>query len=59
MTGERTPYVGYGADGARRSATIDREELETLADDDPRRPAVEESRRAWLEQAARDEEHEL
>jgi hypothetical protein len=27
----REPYVGQGADGARRSAQVDREEADTLA----------------------------
>jgi hypothetical protein len=56
--GRRDPYVGVGADGANRSATIDLEELDTLDPDDP---AAQEagyrllvSIEAWRRQAARD-----
>lgn len=56
--GDRRPYVGAGAEGARRSAQIDREELDTLAKTDPRRPELEDSERRWLDQAARLEEHD-
>lgn len=47
----RQPYVGAGADGARRSAQIDRDELDTLDRDDPRRPLIEESATRWDRQA--------
>lgn len=46
-------YVGAGADGARRSAQIDRDELDTLTTDDPRRPGLEESAARWDRQAER------
>jgi hypothetical protein len=55
---DRDPYVGEGADGARRSAQIDRDELDTLAADDPRRPFVLESAARWDAQAARLESQE-
>lgn len=61
MTEHRTPYVGEGADGARRSAQIDQEELDTLPDFldgeaytdavAQRRAALANSRHRWLEQA--------
>lgn len=47
----RDPYVGEGASGARRSAQIDRDELDTLAPDDPRRPLIAESAARWDRQA--------
>jgi hypothetical protein len=47
MTGHRHPYVGEGADGARRSAQIDREEAGTLDRADPRRAALEASAERW------------
>lgn len=63
---DRTPYVGEGADGARRSAEVDRAELDTLPTDRQGRNAAEEHRReqlvesiaAWEEQAARLEAEE-
>lgn len=55
--GWRNPYVGSGADGARRSANIDRDELDTLDLDDPRREAIEESASRW-ERQAEQEEHD-
>lgn len=58
----RLPYVGAGADGARRSAQIDREEAETLPTGPgqpgwhrgvpARREALELSARAWELQAS-------
>lgn len=48
----RRPYVGKGADGARRSAVIDREEMDCIAPDDPRRQSLAESAAAWDAQAA-------
>jgi hypothetical protein len=47
----RHPYVGEGADGARRSAQIDREEADGLAADDPRRAGLLESAARWEQQA--------
>lgn len=55
--GWRNPYVGTGADGARRSANIDRDELDTLDTDDPRREALQESVERW-EQQAREEDRD-
>lgn len=55
MNGWRNPYVGSGADGARRSANIDRDELDTLDQDDPRRPAIEASIERWERQAEQEE----
>ena len=55
--GWRNPYVGSGADGARRSADIDRDELDILDTDDPRREAIKDSIERW-EQQARDEDAE-
>ena len=49
--GWRNPYVGSGADGARRSANIDRDELDTLDRDDPRWDAIVESIERWERQA--------
>jgi hypothetical protein len=46
----RTPYVGEGADGARRSAEIDRNEADTL-DPGDRRDEVLLSAERWDEQA--------
>ena len=46
-TSRRRPYVGAGADGALRSAQIDREEADVLEPDDPRREALLESARRW------------
>lgn len=48
----RNPYVGAGADGARRSAQIDREEVDGLDRDDPRRDQLLASADAWDRQAA-------
>lgn len=45
--GLRTPYVGEGADGARRSAQIDREEAAGLDRGDPRRERLLESAQRW------------
>lgn len=53
LDGYRAPYVGHGASGARSSAQIDREELDTLALDDPRRDRLEASAQAWEDQARR------
>lgn len=53
---DRPPYVGAGADGARRSAQMVAEEIDLLARDDPRRDWLQESRQGWLDQAARLEE---
>ena len=47
----RRPYVGEGADGARRSAEIDRTEAEGLAWSDPRRVELLESAARWERQA--------
>jgi hypothetical protein len=47
----RHPYVGEGADGARRSAQIDRGEAATLDTDDPRRATLLESAARWEQQA--------
>lgn len=57
--GWRNPYVGSGADGARRSANIDRDELDTLDTDDPRREAIEESIERWEKQAEEEERGSL
>lgn len=46
----RIPYVGDGADGARRSAAIDREEADTV-DDPDRRAALLDSAARWDAQA--------
>lgn len=48
----RRPYVGKGADGARRSAQVDRDELATLGLDHPRRETLEQSIAEWEAQAA-------
>jgi hypothetical protein len=50
---ERRPYVSHGIDGALRSATIDREEADTLAPGDPRRDELLDSARRWDQQARR------
>jgi hypothetical protein len=47
----RIPYVGEGADGARRSAVIDLEEVATLDRTDPRRDGLLESASRWEDQA--------
>ena len=49
--GDRLPYVGEGADGARRSANIDRSEAEGLDRDDPQREWALASAEAWDRQA--------
>ncbi len=48
----RRPYVGEGSDGARRSAAIDLDELDTLDRDDPRWDSIAESAERWDAQAA-------
>lgn len=48
----RNPYVGSGADGARRSAQIDREEADTLPANDSRRDDLLDSARRWDDYAA-------
>lgn len=53
--GWRNPYVGSGADGARRSADIDRDELDILDLDDPRREYLEESVERWERQAEKED----
>lgn len=55
---ERNPYVGAGADGARRSAEIDRTEADGLDRDDPRRDEVLASAERWDQQAVRAEQEE-
>jgi len=55
---DRRPYVGEGADGARRSAQIDREELELLDRLDPRRDELTASADEWDRQATRHEQRE-
>lgn len=57
VEGWRVPYVGVGAEGARRSAQIDRDELASLALDDPRYPGVEASAARWDRQAQEIERH--
>jgi hypothetical protein len=47
----RDPYVGEGVDGALRSATIDRDELDTLDLGDPRRATLLDSIARWERQA--------
>lgn len=47
----RQPYVGAGADGARRSATIDREEADIVDRDDPRHAELLASAEEWDQQA--------
>jgi hypothetical protein len=58
---DRRPYVGDGAEGALRSAQIDREESYTLERTDQRVAELEASARRWERQAERDmaPEHEL
>ncbi len=51
MTTHRIPYVGDGADGARRSAQIDLEEADGLDQHDPRRDALLASAARWDQQA--------
>lgn len=51
MTTHRTPYVGTGEDGARRSARIDRDQAEGLSWSDPRRGELEASAEQWEQQA--------
>jgi hypothetical protein len=48
----RDPYVGSGADGARRSAEIDRTEADCLDRTDPRYGRLLESAADWDAQAA-------
>jgi hypothetical protein len=48
----RDPYVGSGADGARRSAEIDRTEADCLDRTDPRYVRLLESAADWEAQAA-------
>ncbi len=45
--GDIAPWVGEGRDGAERSAQIVRDEIATLAADDPRRPELEAQAAAW------------
>lgn len=52
VEGHRRPYVGEGADGARRSAEIDRNEADTYDRDDERRDAALASAERWEAQAA-------
>ena len=47
----RDPYVGDGADGARRSAQIDREEVDCLDHGTPRYDMLLASAAAWDRQA--------
>ena len=56
---ERIPYVGTGADGARRSAEIDRTEADTLDRSDPRWDRLQLSASAWELQAELAELREL
>lgn len=55
---ERPPYVGAGANGARRSAEIDRTEAESLARGDERRDECLLSAERWIMQAERLEQAE-
>jgi hypothetical protein len=48
---QRLPYVGEGSDGCYRSATIDREEADTLDALDLRRDQLYASADAWERQA--------
>lgn len=50
--GSVEPWVGHGADGARRSAAIARDELGTLAMSDPRYDDLEAQALAWDLRAA-------
>lgn len=52
-TASRTPYVGVGESGARRSAQVDREEADTLSWMDERRDALLDSAQRWEDQAYR------
>lgn len=54
----RKPYIGEGADGARRSAAVDAEQADMLAWNDPAREGLHASAQRWLEQARRVEEAE-
>jgi hypothetical protein len=47
----RRPYVGEGADGAHRSAAIDRSEADQYDSDDPRRQERLDSAALWDAQA--------
>lgn len=47
VTAYRTPYVGSGRDGCRRSAQIDREEADGLDLDDPRHAELLASADRW------------
>ncbi len=51
--GQVRPYVGEGADGCRRSAQVVRDEIDTLASDDPVRGRLEAIAAAWDELARR------
>lgn len=51
MTAYRTPYVGEGEDGARRSEQIDREEADGLSWTDPRHDELIKSAERWRDQA--------
>lgn len=53
----RHPYLGHGADGARRCAQIDQEEADTLDVGDQRDEALLSVER-WLMQAEYLEEHD-
>lgn len=57
--GHRHPYVGSGADGARRSAEVDRAEAHTLDRTDPRYAQLLERAADWDAQAAELEAGEL
>lgn len=50
---DRTPYLGEGYDGARRSAQIDREEADGLDIEDPRHSELLDSAQRWEAQAER------
>ncbi len=50
---DRTPYVGAGEDGCRRSAQVDREEADGLSWGDPRKDELHESAGQWEDQAHR------
>lgn len=52
MSEYRTPYVGEGADGAKRSAAIDREEADTHPNGGREWKRCMRSAHAWDEQAA-------
>jgi hypothetical protein len=58
---QRRPYVGEGADGYRRSAQIDREELDSLDHRDPvdlhRGRVIAVSAAAWERLAEEAEQH--